>query len=158
MRNTISLTSLFAISLFLVASHAQAATNYSGEWKMDAAKSDFGPQPAPEMLVRTIKHNDPVIEISTHQKGAAGETTSQLKYTTDGKESTNKLPNGEAKGTAKWEGNNLVIDSTREFQGMNLILRETWVLSGGGKVLTITNHISIAGQGEFDQKLVLDKQ
>jgi hypothetical protein len=158
MHRVIFLTTVFALSLFLAPSNARAATNLSGEWKMNAAKSDFGPQPAPEFMVRTIKHNDPSLEISTHQKGAAGETTTQLKYTTDGKESINKLPSGEAKGSAKWQGANLVIDTSREFQGMTLIGKETWTVSDGGKVLTILNHISIAGQGEFDIKLVFDKQ
>jgi hypothetical protein len=152
-------TAIFATSLFLAASHAQAAANFSGEWKMNAAKSDFGPMAAqaPEVLTRSIKHNDPALEISTHQKGAQGETTTQLKYTTDGKECVNKLPQGDAKGTAKWQGNNLIVESVREAQGIEIKAKETWTLSDGGKVLTILNHVIIP-QGEFDVKYVFDKQ
>jgi hypothetical protein len=148
---------LFATSLFLAASEAQAATNFSGEWKMNPGKSDFGPVPAPELLTRTIKHDDPLLEISTHQKGAQGESTTQLKYTTDGKECINKLPTGDAKGTAKWQGDNLVVESVREVQGNQIKAKETWTLSGGGKVLTILNHFSVP-QGEFDLKYVFEKQ
>jgi hypothetical protein len=152
-------TAIFATSLFLAASHAQAAANFSGEWKMNAAKSDFGPMAAqaPEVLTRSIKHNDPALEIATHQKGAAGEVNTQLKYTTDGKECINKLPNGDAKGTAKWKGENLVIESTRTAQGMEIKQADTWSLSEGGKVLTVMSHITVP-QGEFDVKYVFDKQ
>jgi hypothetical protein len=150
MRKAILLTTLFAATL--------SAANFSGEWKLDAAKSDFGPAPAPDLMTRSIKQTLPAVEISTHQKGAAGETTTQLKYTLDGKESVNKLPTGEAKGTAKIDGENIVIQSTREVQGTSIASKETWSLSDGGKVLTILNHISIPGQGELDFKLVFDKQ
>ncbi len=150
MRTAILFSTLFAATL--------SAANFSGEWKMNASKSDFGPAPAPEMMTRSVKQSLAAVEISTHQKGAAGDTTTQLKYTLDGKESVNKLPNGESKGTAKLEGDTLVIQSTREFQGMSISGKETWSLSDGGKVLTILNHVSVPGQGEFDLKLVLDKQ
>jgi hypothetical protein len=142
---------------FLVVSLAQAAPNFSGEWKLNVAKSDYGPLPAPEMLVRTIKHADPSLQIDTHQKGAQGETTTHLTYTTDGKPVVNKLPTGEAKGSAKWDGSHLVIESSREVQGAEIKQKETWTLSDDGKVLTIVNHLT-APQGEFDVKLVLDKQ
>jgi hypothetical protein len=135
---------------------SHAAVNFSGEWKLDNSKSDFGGIPAPELLTRTIRHNDPALEISTHQKGAQGESTTQLKYTTDGKECINKLPTGDAKGTAKWQGYSLVIESSREFQGGVSKQREAWALSGGGKVLIIQNHVS--GQREFDVKFVFEKQ
>jgi hypothetical protein len=147
---------LFATCLFLVASKVQAAPNFTGEWKMNSAKSDFGGIPAPDLLIRAIKHNDPALEISTHSKGAQGESTTLLKYTTDGKECINKLPSGDAKGTAKWQGDSLVVESSREFQGGTSKQKETWTLSDGGKVLTILNHVS--GQREFDVKFVFEKQ
>jgi hypothetical protein len=146
---------LFA-TLILAALSAQAAPNFSGDWKLNNAKSDFGGIPAPELLTRTIKHDDPALEITTHNKGAQGESTTQLKYTTDGKECINKLPSGDAKGTAKWQGYSLVIDSSREFQGGVSTQKETWTLTDGGKTLTILNHVS--GQREFNVKYVFEKQ
>jgi hypothetical protein len=137
---------------------ALAAPNFSGDWKMNVAKSEFGPIPPPEILTRTIKHQDPVLQYWTHQKGAQGAVTTELKYTTDGKECVNQVNGSEAKGTAKWEGDHLVIESEREVQGVHLTARETWMLSADGKTLTIQNHISVPQQGEFDVKLVLEKQ
>ena len=152
---------LFATAIFLAlfqgTACAQAPANFSGEWNMNPSKSDFGPVPAPELMTRSIRHNDPVLEISTRQKGAQGESSTQLKYTTDGKECINKMPAGEAKGTAKWKGDSLVIESVRDFQGNSLKSTDTWALSDGGKVLTILSHLAVP-QGEFDVKYVFDKK
>lgn len=135
-----------------------AASNYSGEWKLNVSKSEFGPVPAPELMTRSVKHHEPNLEISSHQKGAAGDVTTELKYTTDGKEVVNKLPTGESKGTAKWVGSNLVIENVRSIQGYDIKSKETWTLSEDGKTLTILNHISIPQQGDFDVKQVFEKQ
>lgn len=145
---------LLAVALAVA---AQAAPNFTGEWKMNIAKSDFGPVPAPSELTRSIQHKDPNLSIKTHQKGAQGDITTELKYTTDGKPCMNKVNGSDSAGTAKFEGDNLVIESTRDFQGMQLRTKETWSLSDGGKTLTIQNHIQVP-QGEFDAKLVLEKQ
>lgn len=136
----------------------QTPPNFSGEWKMDIAKSDFGRMPAPEALSRTIQQTDSLLHIQTYNKGKQGEVRSELKYTTDGKECVNHMQGGDAKGTVKFQGANLVIDSTRDYQGTEIRSKETWTLSDGGKVLTIQNHVTIAQQGDFDTKLVLNKQ
>jgi len=158
MRKSPVFITLFSIFLLGSARQVQAAPNFSGDWKMNIAKSDFGPVPAPEVLTRAIKHTDPALEIATHQKGARGEVNSQLKYTTDGKPCSNTVQGGEAKGTATWHGENLVIESERDFQGTPIKSKETWALSDAGKTLTITNHVSVPQQGEFDIKYVFDKQ
>jgi hypothetical protein len=148
----------FLLASIAIIGLAQAAPNFTGEWKMNIAKSDFGPIPPPEVLTRSIRHKDPVLEYSSRQKGAQGEITTEIKYTTDGKPAVNKMNGAEAKGTAKWQGDNLVIESTREVQGIQLSSKEIWSLSGDGKTLTVNSHISIPQQGEFDLKLVLEKQ
>ncbi len=144
-----------AFAMTFLAAQSQAAANFSGEWKLNLAKSDYGPiqQFAPEFMVRTVKHDDPAFQISTHQKGAAGEVTTEVKYTTDGKPAENKG----SKGSAKWDGDKLVIDSVRDANGAEIKTHEVWVLSADGKTLTSTNHISVP-QGDFDVSLVFDKQ
>jgi hypothetical protein len=146
------------LALLIAASRVQAAPpDFSGDWKLNTAKSDYGPIPAPEVMTRKIKHADPSLAYTTYQKGEQGEVTTDIKYTTDGKPTVNKLPTGDAKGSAKWDGDKLIVDSTRETQGTELKFHETWELSEGGKVLTVSNHITVP-QGEFDVKLVFDKQ
>lgn len=93
-----------------------AAPNLSGDWVLNLAKSQYGQFPAPEVMRRHIAHKDPAITLSTFQKGSQGEVLSELMYSTDGKPSVN----GENKGSAHWEGNRLVIETSRDYQGTKL--------------------------------------
>jgi hypothetical protein len=157
MRKPATIFAVSAFALLAATGHAQAAANFSGDWKLNVAKSEFGPVPAPESMTRKITHADPSLEYHAVAKSQQGEITTDVKYTTDGKVCVNKLPQGEAKGTAKWEGNNLVIESTRDFQGTEVKSKDIWTLSEGGKVLTINSHLTVP-QGEFDLKYVFEKQ
>ncbi len=141
------------LAMTFLAAHAQAAANFTGAWKLNLSKSDYGPVPQPDTMTRTITHNDPSLQISTYQKGAQGEATTELKYTTDGKPAENKG----SKGTAKWDGDKLVVDSVREYQGGELKFHDVWNLSADGKTLTVNSHL-IVPQGEVDLTLVFDKQ
>ncbi len=136
---------------------AQAAPNLSGTWKLNAAKSDYGPIPPPDKMDRKITHEDPSLKMTTTQTGQQGEITTELAYTTDGKPSTNKTPRGEVTGTAKWDGDVLVIDSKRKIQDMDISSNERWSVSEDGKTLTITTKLNTP-QGDFEVKQVLEKQ
>jgi hypothetical protein len=149
---------VLAAGALLVGVATQAASqNLSGEWKLNFAKSNYGKFPAPSSMTRKIAHNDPKLILTTMQKGAQGEVTSKLVYTTDGKESINQVAGGESKGIAQWIGDKLMIESSREFQGVTLKQKDIWTLSADGKTLTIDSHVSIPN-GEFDIKQVFDKQ
>ena len=141
-------------SLVLSTALYAAKPDFSGEWKMSDAKSDFGKMIAPQVLTRTIKHADPTLEYSSYQKGAQGEVRTDIKYTTDGQ----PCVNGESKGTARWIGDNLLVEYTRTFRGIDISSKEIWSMSADGKTLTISSHVSIPQQGEYDVKLVFDKQ
>jgi hypothetical protein len=104
------------------------------------------------VMTRQIQHNDPALSMSTYQKGAQGEVTTQLKYSTDGKPAVN----GENKGSVHWEGDKLVIETTRDYQGAQLTQRDEWTLSADGKTLTIATHLKLPN-GEFDVKQVFEK-
>jgi hypothetical protein len=145
-------------ALLFLATSAFGASNLTGEWKLDLSKSQYGSVPAPVMVTRKIKHEGVSLSLSTYQKTAQREATSELNYTTDGKVCVNKVSSGEAKGTAKWDGNNLVIESSQEVQGAELKSREVWTLSSDGKTLTVVTHLVLPQQGEFDVKQVFEKQ
>lgn len=146
---------LCAAALFLPA--AWAKPNFSGSWSLNKDKSDFGPMPGPDKMVRTIKHDDPNLKMTTTQSGPQGEATTEMTYTTDGKPSTNKTPRGEVTGTAAWDGDVLTINSKRQFNEMEITQSERWTLAEDGKSLVIVNKIGTP-QGEFEVKIVLDKQ
>ena len=136
----------------LLALPLAAAPNLSGNWVLNLAKSQYGQFPAPEIMIRRIQHNDPALSMSTYQKGAQGEVTTELKYSTDGK----PVVNGENQGSAHWEKDKLVIETSRDYQKTKLTQREEWTLSADGKTLTIATHVKLPN-GEFDVKQVFEK-
>jgi hypothetical protein len=148
----------FALALFATVALAADKPNFSGDWVMDASKSEFGPMPPPDSMTRKIEHNDPAITVTQSSTGGPqGDQTTTSKYTTDGKESVNQMAGNDVKSTAKWDGNALVIASKLEMQGNEVALTSKWSLSDDGKVLTDVWHIS-TGQGDFDITYVLNKK
>lgn len=136
---------------------AQAKPNFTGDWKLNPDKSDFGPMPPPSSMSAKIDHADPDLKVSTQQSGAQGDMSFDAKYTTDGKESTNSMGPIEAKSTVNWEGNDLAINTKVDANGMQLAIKGKWAMSEDGKTMTQTAHFT-SPQGEFDMKLVFDKQ
>jgi hypothetical protein len=58
--------------------------NYSGEWKMNPAASNFGQFPPPNSFVRKIQHTDPALKIVEDQAAGGADSTTARKLTTDG--------------------------------------------------------------------------
>jgi hypothetical protein len=133
----------FWVAAFVLAGNgAQAAPpDLSGHWKLNAARSNYGSFPAPQSITRKITQQGGRLSMTSVQKGAQGEVTSELVYSTDGKPVTNKVQGGEAKGSAQWIGDKLMIESSREVQGVTL---------------TIDSHVTLPN-GEFDIKQVFEK-
>lgn len=133
------------------------AADFSGSWVQDP-KSDRVPEPM--WLTRvtpnarggrgggpggrgsaadgmTVKQDAGSIQINDVMGGVR-------KYSLDGKAATQKTETfmGQAAVTAKMEGDNFVIATSRPYGGMpgnvTLQISEVWSLSADGKVLTIT--------------------
>ncbi|MEQ1886013.1 MAG: hypothetical protein ABL967_13195 [Bryobacteraceae bacterium] len=143
-------------ALFLTASASAATPNITGDWKLNPAKSAYGKFPAPQSMLRKVMLDGVKLTISTTQRGAQGEVTSEYHYTTDGKPAVNKVSGGESKGSAQWIGDKLMVESSREVQGVVLSQKEIWTLSSDGKMLTVDAHVSIPN-GEFDVKQVFER-
>jgi hypothetical protein len=154
-------TRLFSSVLFTLAFgllQAQAKTDFSGTWKLNSGKSDFGQMPAPDSITQKITHADPSLKANVASTGGMqGDMTYELSYTTDGKECVNHIGEGELKSTLKWDGDDLVVDSKGAFGGTEFTAKARWNLSSDGKTLTVTQHFSSA-MGEGDVKEVFDKQ
>jgi hypothetical protein len=147
---------LLALGFGLV--DAQAKSDYSGTWKTNLSKSDFGAMPAPDSRTDVITHQDPDLKIKVTQSSQMGDMNYDLAFTTDGKESTNSIGDMfKMTSTAKWDGDNLVIDSKGNFNGTDFTSKESWKLAEDGKTMTIDRHIT-SDAGEFDQKILMDKQ
>jgi hypothetical protein len=134
-----------------------AKPNYSGTWKLNVAKSDFGPIPGPDTRTDVIEHSDPMLKVSTSQDGAQGKQEYTLNMSTDGKEAINRPGGLEVKSIGGWEANNLVINVKLKFQDNDVEAKTTWLLSEDGKTMTQNQHLTTA-MGELDQKMVFEKQ
>lgn len=143
--------------LGLLAAVAFAKPNFTGEWKMNPAQSDFGSLPVPERMVRTIEHDEPSLKFKTTMSGPQGEVTTELAYTTDGKETTNTIRGSEVRGAARWEGDVLIIESKRSVQGMELTQTDRWTMAADARSMKVLTRLKTP-QGEVEITITFDKQ
>jgi hypothetical protein len=146
-----------ALVMLTLAGIASAADkpNFSGEWKMSAARSDFGTLPAPTSFVRKITHADPSLTIVENQSAGGADTTTTRNLTTDGKVSSLELNGVSAACTAAWEGTSLIATTTLDSVGLKF--KDNMSLSSDGKVLTSKVQIATA-QGDAEITIVFDRQ
>jgi hypothetical protein len=154
------LTALVAAMVIPFPARAQMKPDFSGTWTMDAAKSDPPPQGrgggGGGGGTLTIKQTG--TELTVTSEGRQGPQT--MTYKLDGSPSSNEvMGRGGAqtvKSTAKWEGSSLVIETTRDFNGMSITTKEVRTLGAGGKEMTIES-TSQTPQGEMKRKVVYTK-
>jgi hypothetical protein len=145
------------VAALAIAAAAADKPNFSGEWKMNAAKSVLGAVPAPTSWTRQVTHREPTLRIANDQKGGIGEQSYTRTYTTDGKEIAYQSDGTDVKGAATWDGDALVIRSYADAGGTTISITEKMTLSGGNKTLTDAVHIVIP-RGEIDVTYIFDKQ
>ena len=155
---TIRLFSLTILMAAMALVEAQAKTDFSGTWKADTAKCDFGPMAPLDSIVEKIVHEDPGLKVNIAQTGGdQGNVTYDMAYTTDGKESVNHMGENEFHTTLQWDGDDLVGDTKGTYSGFNFTSKDRWTLSDGGKTMTVQRHIS-TDSGDVDMKFVFVKQ
>ncbi|MFN7997874.1 MAG: hypothetical protein U0Q18_29915 [Bryobacteraceae bacterium] len=156
-RLTLKLSPIILLCLGIAVLPAQAKPNFSGTWKVDTSKSDFGPIPGPDSQTDKIEHQDPNLKVNVVSTGQMGDLNYDLAYTTDGKEVTNTVGGNEFKSTVNWDGDALVVDTKGSFNGTDFTAKDRWAVSEDGKTLTVERHFS-SSMGEADQKVVYAKQ
>ncbi|MCS7315614.1 MAG: hypothetical protein RMI94_10475 [Bryobacterales bacterium] len=153
MRTMITLAA--AVLTCMSSAFSQARPDFSGTWKLNIAKSNFGALPAPESSSLKVEHRDPALKMVSTTVSSSGERAYELSFTTDGKECTNWVGNVEVKSVLRWDGATLIME--HKAAGGEVTLRDQWALSEDGKILTVTRHWS-GSQGETTQTLVHEKQ
>ena len=150
-------TWILALSLLALAGAATAADkpNFSGEWKMDPAKSNFGQLPPPTSFVRKIQHKDPSLIIIEEQSANGMQSTTTRSVTTDGKPATLQLNGMAASCSAVWDGSDVVASTAMDAAGLKFTDRMS--LSADGKVLTSKVQIATP-QGDADLTIVFNRQ
>jgi len=151
-------TAALVFALSPAAVLADDKPDFTGEWKLNVDKSDFGPTPMkPDKLILKVDHKDPNITINQTIATPQGERSSDQNFVIDGKEQTRSTPQGDVKFTPKWDGQTFVVEQTRTIQGNDIKVLEKWVLSKDKKVLNISRDVT-APMGQFSTKMVMEKQ
>src|SRR5436190_4924008 len=117
-RKLLSITFLLALPLLSVV--AQQKPDFSGTWKLNVAKSDFGVLGGPTSRTDVITHKDPSLSDNVTADGAQGKSEYTANYTTDEKEALNKIGGRDVKSTVKWAGNNLTFNSKLVYEGSDV--------------------------------------
>jgi hypothetical protein len=146
----------FATAVILpFTARAQGKTDFSGTWTLDAARSD-----APQGRGGRGGGTGPVTITQDANTITIKRGEQTLSYKLDGSESTNQVTGRggvqEVKSKARLEGGKLIVESTRDFQGMSITTKETRSLSADGKEMTVETAIA-APQGEMNNKQVFTK-
>lgn len=148
---------LLALSVF-AASLALAAPkpDFSGNWKINFDKSDFGRVAKPMAWTRTIQHQGSRLVLASAQPKDAGNSSITLEI---GGPAAKFQGDTSGTGSLQWEGDTLVFttDTVTDHGGMKLHKVERWELAAGGKTLTAKLNIK-SDHGAFDATFVFDKQ
>lgn len=139
-----------------VAAGAQGRPDFSGSWRLDRARSDFGPfsgSPAVRAEVAlAVAHEGAELKITRRETLDGRERTTELVYYTDGRGEMNPSTLGRVgvKSTTKVDGGKIVATSTLTRKGPDgkpstLEATDTWQLSGDGRTLTQTTSVSYGG-------------
>ena len=148
---------LLTLLCFTVSITAAGKPDFSGSWKLDPQKSNFGPLPVPTKYERVVEHVGPAIHVTTQQATGSGGQVIETRFHTDGEYVANSYQSGAARVSGRWDGDRLEVETRRELKGKPLTSVEIWTLSADRHTLTIKNHIETPN-GPLDLVLSLHRQ
>jgi hypothetical protein len=158
---------MMASILWVVASvgFAQEKPNFSGTWKLNIGKSDFGPVPGPNSQTDVIEQKEDAVTISVTAVSDEGTKQYTIKYVTDGQE---KMISSDSPGahpvadvtmqslTAAWDGPVLVVNQKLLYGDAPVTGVSRYSLSADGKVLTVDSSYS-SQEGDATRTFVYDR-
>jgi hypothetical protein len=130
--------------------------DFSGDWKLDLAKSDFGKSPAPVAMTSHIQHHDPELTVESKITRAEDTYTTKYRWFTDGREVSNTIRGNEIRTTVMWNAGALISNAKTKVDGVTLNVVDRWQLSEDGDWLTVSRTI-VAPQGNAEQTFVYGK-
>lgn len=134
----------------------QIKPHLEGVWKMDRARSEFPSGPVSDSRMDRITINGMSLKDTITQKlHGHAESTYDMNYTLDGKDSFNEVNGRKVKANAYWEGNDLVIEST-VYAIRNTQILDRWSLSADAKTIVLKREMR--GAVNADQKVFLERQ
>jgi hypothetical protein len=136
---------LIIVLLLVVAptSRAQRRPDFSGTWKLNLDKSDYGDLQGPETRIDVIEQHEDHVSDRVTAEGRHRKQQYTLLFATDGSETT-LLPETKMGSviilsvSAKWQGETLVVTQKLRFQGAPLVATSAYkMMSEDGKTLAI---------------------
>jgi len=125
---------------------------------MIKAKSEFRGFKTPDIIVRTVDHHDPTLNLHTVQTTGSQTSISDISYFTDGATANNVINGRNAQSRAYWDGAALVVHTDmKNSKGEIEQIDDRWELSEDGQTLTTKSHI-VTEKGEADLTLVCSKE
>ena len=144
---------IFFIWLTTAVALAQSTTDFSGEWKLSAGRSDVGRLPAPPDSSLKVEQSSSTISVSAGS-GDSGATKSLL-YPLDGRTEKRKSGDISYSTQTKWEGAAMLANTIVSGAGNSYTIMERWKISSDGARLTIRRTI-VDGRGEAESTLVYE--
>lgn len=147
--------------------HAQTAPaakpDFSGSWKLNVGKSDFGQVPPPSSETDVVAQTGDDFKVAVTQSGQVGDQNYRLTFEAGGVESpvadNSFAANSEFKivsSKAEWVGATLVLTHKAIYQGGALDISTRWTLSDDGKVMTKITSYSL-NEGNFVTTTIFEK-
>ena len=149
-------TTVLLVALALNAS-AAPADEHSGTWKMNPAKSNYSPGPAPKSITVKIASDADNMKLTSDGVDAAGKPT-HVEYTAkfDGKDyPITGIPNAETVALERVDAST-IRSSTKK--GDQVVMTVTSVISKDGKTRTATFKGKNAEGLDVNNVVVYDKQ
>jgi hypothetical protein len=120
--------------------------NFTGTWEMNPGKSTIHGSP-PQRMVVWIDHREPTLIqeiLITSIIGAEQRIT--FTYRSDA-ETTNSIGEAIAQSRARWNGSELVIETTMKTSAGEVYFKDHWSLSEDGLTMTMAHRDdALAGQ------------
>jgi hypothetical protein len=136
---------------------AEATSLLTGTWNLDLAKSKFNPGPAPRSDSRTYVESDQGVTVTVNIVTASGSTVSEhATYRYDGRDyPISGNPREDALSLRRVNVRTTII--TQKLSG-KVVGTETRVISGDGKLMTISAKGTNAHGVPFERVAVYEKQ
>ncbi len=125
------------------------SVNFTGTWKANLPKSRFaGPHGQPRAVTVKIEHSDPELqEEMLVTKADGSEARIIFKCRTNSEQVETVLNGGAVRGVARWEGEELVIESWAQFGTQEMHFCDCWSLTADGQTLSMEHRDDdLAGQ------------
>jgi len=130
--------------------------DFSGNWTLSAAKSDFGRANAPQSLSMAVKQSGTQLAVESKLVDSRGASTSAYTLDLTGKEAENTMRGSRVLSVSTWRGNMLHVKAKTQIQGTEIKTVDQWQLDEGGRVLTIYR-TATTPNGEVEQRFVYEK-